>query len=92
MPSSAASEIAPPKGAAGGGSWLPEIVVVALGEPGVPVVSIGLAANKAMSRKDRFQREEEKYDPYCLKIIFRKSKGYPVCAIFACERSRPLLR
>src|SRR5215471_8241417 len=38
--------IVPPKGGAGGGRYFPSIVVVALGEPGVPVVcwaSMGLA-------------------------------------------------
>jgi len=30
--------IVPPKGAGGGGRYLPSIVVVALGEPGVPVI------------------------------------------------------
>jgi hypothetical protein len=30
--------ILPPNFCGGGGSWLPSIVVVALGEPGVPVV------------------------------------------------------
>ena len=30
--------IVPPNGAGGGGRYLPSIVVVALGEPGVPVV------------------------------------------------------
>src|SRR6476646_1397303 len=31
--------IVPPNGAGGGGRYLPSIVVVALGDPGVPVVS-----------------------------------------------------
>jgi hypothetical protein len=35
----ASSLMTPPKGGWGAGSWLPGMVVVALGEPGVPVVS-----------------------------------------------------
>ena len=37
--SEAFSSITPPNFGSGGGSWLPEIVVVASGEPGTPVVS-----------------------------------------------------
>src|SRR5215831_5936909 len=36
--------IVPPNGAGGGGRYLPSIVVVALGEPGVPVVCCARAA------------------------------------------------
>jgi hypothetical protein len=42
----------PEKGGGGGGMYLPSIVVVALGEPGTPVVSCaitGMAARSAMT-------------------------------------------
>ena len=35
----ASSVILPPNSGSGAGSWLPGMVVVALGEPGVPVVA-----------------------------------------------------
>src|SRR5262249_35565331 len=38
LESFASKLIVPPKGAAGGGRYLPSFVVVAWGEPGVPVV------------------------------------------------------
>src|SRR5215468_2635376 len=38
LESLASKLIVPPNGAGGGGRYLPSIVVVALGEPGVPVV------------------------------------------------------
>ena len=38
LESLASSLITPPKFGGGGGSWFPSIVVVALGEPGVPLI------------------------------------------------------
>ena len=38
LESFAVSLITPPNFGGSGGSWLPSIVVVALGEPGVPVI------------------------------------------------------
>ena len=48
----AVSLMTPPNGAGGAGSWLPGMVVVALGEPGTPVVCWALSG-KAASRKNR---------------------------------------
>src|SRR5215831_18096513 len=42
--------ILPRNGCGGGGSWLPGIVVVALGEPGTPVACCAIAGAKARSR------------------------------------------
>ncbi len=53
------SLITPPNFGSGGGSWLPLMVVVALGEPGTPVVWIcalavtTAAAKVAIHAKDR---------------------------------------
>ena len=47
MESVALSFITPPNGSGGGGSCFPSIVVVALGEPGVPVVWICASAEEA---------------------------------------------
>src|SRR5208282_4972454 len=43
----ASSLITPPKGNGGGGSCLPSMVVVALGEPGVPLISWALTGTVA---------------------------------------------
>jgi hypothetical protein len=42
--------ITPPKGAGGGGRYLPSIVVVALGEPGTPVVCWAPACKQVEAR------------------------------------------
>jgi len=47
---SAASLITPPNCGCGAGSWLPGIVVVASGAPGVPVVWTGFAASACEAR------------------------------------------
>src|SRR5258707_1531233 len=47
LESFALSLITPPNLVGGGGSCLPSIVVVALGEPGVPVICCAIAAGKA---------------------------------------------
>src|SRR6266576_2153087 len=47
LESTALSLITPPNGIGGGGSCFPSIVVVALGEPGVPVVCICARAEGA---------------------------------------------
>ena len=47
----ASSLITPPNFGSGGGSCLPLMVVVALGEPGVPVVCISALAKAVAARK-----------------------------------------
>src|SRR5271166_4506013 len=50
LDSVAFSLITPPNFGSGGGSCLPSMVVVALGEPGTPVVSTALAVTAAAAR------------------------------------------
>jgi hypothetical protein len=47
LDSEAFSLITPPNFGSGGGSCFPEMVVVALGEPGIPVVCISAAKHEA---------------------------------------------
>ena len=47
------SLITPPNFGSGGGSCLPSMVVVALGEPGVPLISWALTGTAAGSTKNR---------------------------------------
>src|SRR5208282_4609592 len=56
----ASSLITPPNGAGGGGSCLPSMVVVALGEPGTPVIccaATGVAANATSTRVAATRKE-----------------------------------
>src|SRR5215467_10988517 len=45
--------ITPPKGGCGGGRYFPSIVVVALGEPGVPVICCASAGTRAATARFR---------------------------------------
>ena len=47
----ASSLITPPNGNGGGGSCLPSMVVVALGEPGVPLISWALTGTVAGNKQ-----------------------------------------
>jgi hypothetical protein len=57
----ALSLITPPNFVSGGGSWLPSIVVVALGEPGAPVISCATAGVKAKKQEINIKPEKKNF-------------------------------
>src|SRR5262245_36455156 len=79
--SSALRLISPPKGSAGAGNTSPSIVVVALGEPGAPVIccaAAGMAGESAPATKVRPSRIQD-----------RLIVGPPSSPVLASARSSP---
>src|SRR4029077_20059051 len=70
LESTALSLITPPNLGSGGGSCFPSIVVLALGEPGVPVVWICARADAAMTATASIPRMRICFADFIVSICF----------------------